>query len=38
MGDFILVEDYIIIVEEDKEEESDLEDKQSFIGSDFGLV
>ena len=38
MGDPTLAEDHTIIVEEDKEEESDLEDKQSPTGSDSGSV
>uniref|UniRef100_A0A8C6K3U2 Zinc finger homeobox protein 3 n=1 Tax=Melopsittacus undulatus TaxID=13146 RepID=A0A8C6K3U2_MELUD len=38
MGDPSLAEDHTIIVEEDKEEESDLEDKQSPTGSDSGSV
>uniref|UniRef100_A0A672TH25 Zinc finger homeobox protein 3 n=1 Tax=Strigops habroptila TaxID=2489341 RepID=A0A672TH25_STRHB len=38
MGDPSLTEDHTIMVEEDKEEESDLEDKQSPAGSDSGSL
>uniref|UniRef100_A0A8C0GST3 Zinc finger homeobox protein 3 n=1 Tax=Chelonoidis abingdonii TaxID=106734 RepID=A0A8C0GST3_CHEAB len=38
MGDPSLADDHTIIVEDDKEEESDLEDKQSPTGSDSGSV
>ncbi|XP_057277943.1 LOW QUALITY PROTEIN: zinc finger homeobox protein 3-like, partial [Pezoporus wallicus] len=38
MGDPLLTEDHAIIVEEDKEEESDLEDKQNPTGGDSGSV